>query len=124
MIEALRKTGVPENAFGFEGSVQNRLDSEALEKLVAWKAWSGVDNDGMRFIQQISEDGRIAFHNNASLLVGTTWTEDDKFFVKFRTSMLGRKDCGHIYRNPAVTRHEQNEYVRVALGTIYYFTVQ
>jgi adenylate cyclase len=123
MIDGLRKAGVPENAFGFEGSAQNRLDSEALEKLTVGQAWSGIDNQGGRFVQQISADGRIAFKNDTTLLVGTVWIEQDMFCVKFRSNLLGRNDCGYVYRNQEGSRDQQSEYVWAATGAIYYFSV-
>lgn len=122
MIEGLRKAGVPENAFGFEGRESDRLDSEALQQLVDGRAWRGVDNYGMDFIQQISEDGRIAFRNDTTMMVGSAWVENGMFCVKFRSNVMGRNDCGYVYRNPDGNREQQNEYVRVALGSIYYFS--
>jgi len=123
MLDGLRKAGVPENAYGFEGSAENRLDSDVLEKLTVGKGWSGVDNAGMQFTQQISADGRIAFKNDTTLLAGTAWIEQDKFCVKFRSNLLGRNDCGHVYRNQDGSRDQQNEYVWAAAGAIYYFSV-
>ena len=124
MVEGLRKAGIPENPFGYEGKMQDRLDSDALKKLIAGKTWRGSDNLGVRFVQEVSTDGRVAFRNNTSILVGTAWVEEDMFCVKFRSNMLGRKDCGYVYRNPNGTRDAQNEYVRLALGNLYYFTVE
>ena len=122
MIGAFRKLGIPENAFGFEGSAESRLDSEALENLAVGRIWRGVDNLGVSFVQQVSEDGRIAFRDNTSLMAGTAWIDKDMFCVRFSSNMGGRDDCGHIYHNPNGSSDEQNEYVRVALGNIYYFS--
>jgi adenylate cyclase len=123
MMDGLRKAGVPENAFGFEGSAQDRLDSVALTKLSVSKAWTGVDHTGLRFTQQISADGRIAFSNATTMLVGTVWVERDMLCVKFRSNILGRNDCGPVYRNPGGSHDQQNEYVWAAVGAIYYFSV-
>jgi tetratricopeptide (TPR) repeat protein len=123
MIDGLRKAGVPENAYGFEGSTENRLDSDVLKKLTVGKSWSGVDNLGLQFTQQISADGRIAFKNDTTLLAGTAWIEQDKFCVKFRSNLLGRNDCGYVYRNQDGSRDQQNEFVWAATGAIYYFSV-
>ena len=124
MIDGLRKGGFPEHAFGFEGRTENRLDSEDLMELTAAKAWRGIDILGADFVQQISDDGRIAFRNDNTLLVGNAWVEDDMFCVKFPSNVLGRDDCGYVYRNPGGTPGEHNEYVRAALGNIYYFSVE
>ena len=124
MIGALRKAGVPPNAYGFEGSSADRLGADELQTLVTGNAWVGTDGLGMHFVQQISADGRIAFRNSTSLLVGKSWIDSDRLCVRFRTSMQGRDDCGYVYRNPNGSAAEQNEYVRVALGSIYYFSLK
>jgi hypothetical protein len=79
---------------------------------------------GVSFIQQISGDGRIAFSNEYTMLVGTTRVEGNSLCVIFSSSLMGREDCSYIYRNPGGTREEQNEYVRLSLGTVFYFTAR
>ncbi len=122
MIDGLRKAGVPENAFGFEGKNENRLSTESLEKLAIGKAWSGIDGFGRPFDQQISDDGRIAHNNHVTLLAGKVWIEEDKLCVRFRSNILGRDDCGYVYRNQNGSRDQKNEYVWSAIGNIYYFS--
>ena len=78
----------------------------------------------MKFVQQISGEGNIAFRSESSLLVGTAWVENDMFCAGFRTSLFGRKDCGYVYYNPEGTQQERNEYIRTALGRIYYFSAE
>ena len=123
MLEGLRKAGVPENAYGFRGKKEDRLDSNSLKGLLE-KTWRGSDNTGMRFVQQISGDSNIAFRSESSLLVGTAWIENDMFCARFRTSLLGRKDCGYVYHNRGGTQNDRNEYIRTALGQIYYFSAE
>jgi len=122
MIDGLRKAGVPENAFGFEGKIESRIDSESLEKLTVGKAWSGIDGFGRPFDQQISDDGRIAHNNHATLLVGKVWIEQDKLCVRYRSNILGRDDCGYVYHNQDGSRDQKNEYVWAAIGNIYFFS--
>ncbi len=124
MISALRKAGVPENAYGYTELPENRLDTDELEALVKFQTWSGKDAMGVSFIQQISGDGRIAFSNEYTMLVGTTRVEGNSLCVIFSSSLMGREDCSYIYRNPGGTREEQNEYVRLSLGTVFYFTAR
>jgi len=123
MIDGLRKAGVPEHAFGFEGNPQDRVDSTELKFLIDDTAWSGVDHSGTRFVLQVNADGRIAIKNRSTLLVGTAWVEENTFCVKFKSNILGRNDCGFIYRNPGGSREQKNEYVWAAVGAIYYFSV-
>jgi adenylate cyclase len=123
MIEGLRMAGVPENAFGFEGKTEDRIYTESLEKLTIGKAWRGIDGFGRPFDQQISKDGRIAYNNHVTLLVGKVWIEGDKLCVRFRSNILGRDDCGYVYRNQDGSREQNNEYVWTAIGNTYYFSV-
>ena len=122
MIDGLRKAGVPETAFGFEGKVENRLDTESLSKLTVGKAWSGIDGFGNSFDQQISRDGRIAYNSHETLLVGRVWIEENKLCVRYRSNILGRDDCGYVYRNQDGNREQRNEYVWAAIGNVYYFS--
>jgi len=123
MIDGLRKAGIPENAFGFEGKAADRINAESLGKIAVDKAWSGIDGFGRPFDQQISKDGRIAYNNHVTLLVGKVWIAEDKLCVRFRSNILGRDDCGYVYRNPQGSRELENEYVWAAIGNTYYFSV-
>jgi tetratricopeptide (TPR) repeat protein len=123
MIDGLRKAGVPENAFGFEGKTEDRINSEPLEKLTVGKAWSGIDGYGRPFEQQISKDGRIAYNNHVTLLVGKVWIAGDKLCVRFHSNIMGRNDCGYVYHNQDGSRDQNNEYVWTAIGNTYYFSV-
>ncbi|MBT8435375.1 MAG: winged helix-turn-helix domain-containing protein [Gammaproteobacteria bacterium] len=123
MIDGLRKAGVPEHAYGFEGNAEDRLDSNTLEELAMDKAWSGADSSGTPFTQQFSRDGRIAFKNKSTLMVGAFRIKQDMLCVNFPSNILGRDDCGNVYRNQGGSRNRQNEYVWAATGAIYYFSV-
>jgi TolB-like protein/class 3 adenylate cyclase/Flp pilus assembly protein TadD len=122
-IEALRKAGVPDWPYGYQPSLADRLDRESLEALTFGRTWAGYDSAGARFVQEFNEDGRVAFRGRASLLVGTARLEADMLCVKFPAELLDREDCGYVYRTPGDTPEGATEYVRVALGDIYYFSV-
>ena len=124
MITALRKAGVPDNAFGFEGNPVDQLGSAELKELIAGNAWTGADYYGSDFVQQVTDEGGIAFRNSTSMLAGDAWIDGDRFCVRFSADLLGRDDCGPVYRNPDGTTQERNEYVRVALGNLYYFSLK
>lgn len=123
MMGALADAGVPEWPFGFEPTTDNRLDESALRKITSGHKWTGNDFRGNRFVQQLTEDGRVAFRGHASLLTGSFHLEGNLLCVKFPGTLLGREDCGYVYRNPDGTPEERNEYVRVSIGDIYYFSV-
>lgn len=62
--------------------------------------------------------------NDATNRTGTARIEGDLLCVEFPAAVLGRRDCGYVYRNPRGTPQEHNEYVRVALRAIYHFSVK
>ncbi len=124
MISALRRAGVPEHPFGFKGRAADGLNTNELETLIAGNTWVGVDYLGSEFVQQISDEGKIAFRNSNSMLVGEAWVEQDKFCVNFSANMQGRDDCGPVYHKPSGTVSGKNEYIRVALGNLYYFSLK
>ena len=123
LIGALRKADIPEWPYGYQSRVEDRLDSLALEALMSGRTWVGHDFSGAPFIQQFTDDGRIALRSRASLLSGTAQIRDDMVCIRYPAALLGREDCGYVYRNASGSPEEENEYVRVALGEIYYFSV-
>ena len=123
MIDGLRKAGVPEFAYGFEGNPQHLIKSEELEALTKGGAWIGSDQSGANFVQQITPDGRIAFRNHNTLLVGKAWTNQDMFCVKYPSNMRGQDDCGNVFHNPDGNPENQNQYIWAAAGAIYYFSI-
>jgi TolB-like protein/class 3 adenylate cyclase/tetratricopeptide (TPR) repeat protein len=122
-LEALRTAGVPAWAYGYQPRLEDRLNRDSLEELTFGRTWAGYDSAGAQFVQEISEDGRIAFRSRASLLVGTARLKTDMLCVKFPAALLDREDCGYVYRTPGDTPEGATEFVRVALGDIYHFSV-
>ena len=100
------------------------MNANELEALIAGNSWVGIDYLGSEFVQQVSDEGKIAFRNSNSMLLGKAWIAQDKFCVNFSASMQGRDDCGAIYHNPSGTVSGENEYIRVALGNLYYFSLK
>ena len=123
MLDGLRRAGIPENAYGFEGRDEERLNFDALQEITVGRSWSGTDSSGLDFTQQTSDDGRIAFKNPSSLMIGSYRVEQEMLCVNFPSNILGRDDCGAVYRNRGGNREQQNEYVWAATGAIYYFSV-
>ncbi len=124
MIQALAKAGMPTWAYGYQPTVENKLDSDALEKLTVGRTWVGRVFAGDAFIQQFNEDGRVALKSRTSLLVGTMRIHDDMVCIQIPAALLGREDCGSVYRNPGGTHEREDEYARVALGEIYFFSTE
>jgi TolB-like protein/class 3 adenylate cyclase/cytochrome c-type biogenesis protein CcmH/NrfG len=122
-LGALAKAGIPAWAFGYEPHRDDILDAESLGTLTVGRTWSGHDWRGGGFIQQFTKDGRVAFRGRTSLQTGTARVHRGMLCVTFPAAMLGREDCGYVYRNPNGSANAHNQYVRVALGQIYYFSV-
>ena len=123
VLDALRDAGVPEWPFGHQGREEDRLDVAAMKEIVFGKTWSGIVNQKIPFIQQIDEDGVIAYRSANSLNIGKAFIEDGMLCTQSKTSRLGRKQCGFIYRNPDGTSKENNEYVYVNIFSLMKFGV-
>ncbi|MDZ7829785.1 MAG: winged helix-turn-helix domain-containing tetratricopeptide repeat protein [Halofilum sp. (in: g-proteobacteria)] len=123
MMAALEKAGVPEWPFGFEPARAERLDESELRRITVGRTWTGNDFRGNRFIQQFTNDGRVAFRGHSSLLTGSFDLRDNLLCVQYPGTLLGREDCGQVYRNPDGTPEQRNQYVRVSIGDIYYFSL-
>jgi adenylate cyclase len=122
-LGALAKAGVPAWAYGYEPRQTDLLDAESLRDLTLGRTWSGQDSRGGHFIQQFTRDGRVALRGRTSLRTGTARVHQGMLCVRFPAALLGREDCGYVYRNPNGSADAHNQYVRVALGQIYYFSV-
>ncbi len=124
VLGALKKAGVPEWPYGYQPVREYRLDGQSLDEITFGRVWIGRDSNGVVFIQQFTDDGRVAFRGRASLLTGTVRLDADLLCIEFPGALLGREECGYIYLNPDGSAEQQSEYVRVALGDIYYFSVK
>ncbi len=122
-LEALRKAGVPDWPYGYQPPLADRLNRDSLGALTFGRTWAGYDSAGARFVQEFNEDGRVVLRSRASLLVGTARLKADMLCVKFPAALLDREDCGYVYRTPGDTPEGATEFVRVALGDIYHFSV-
>ncbi len=124
VIGALAKAGMPAWPYGHKPREVERLDGAAVQALALGHSWVGRDSTGAEFFQQFTDDGRIALRSRGLLLTGTARIEGDLLCVEFPAAVLGRRDCGYVYRNPRGTPQEHNEYLRVALRAIYHFSVK
>jgi adenylate cyclase len=124
-LAVLRKAGVPEWPYGFQGRAEDRLDGSAIDALTHDRTWAGHDAGGWGpFIQEFDEDGNVVFKGFNSLLTGKATVEGDRLCIRFPSRNLGRKQCSHLYRNPEGTPEEQNEYVMVADTLILKFSIK
>jgi TolB-like protein/class 3 adenylate cyclase/cytochrome c-type biogenesis protein CcmH/NrfG len=122
MIEALRKAGLPEWPFGYEGRAEDRLDGSALKTLTLGRTWIGHTSAGLQFIQEIGTDGKFAFRCTRSFFTGNASVQSDMLCRKSAANLMGRKLCGYVYRNPKGTLEENNAYVYVSPTSLMFFS--
>ncbi|MFQ5757637.1 MAG: hypothetical protein ACE5H7_16285, partial [Acidiferrobacterales bacterium] len=123
-LDSLRKAGIPEWPFDYEGRVEDRLDEPAIRSLTFGRTWIGQFENGTSFVQENNTDGRIAFQSPGFLRTGTVWVEGGMLCNHFPASLVSRKQCSYVYRNPDGTPGESNEYVVVSPTSILYFSVR
>lgn len=104
-LAALRAAGLPEWPFGYRGNLEQRLDANALRDLVYGRTWVGELSGGTPFVQQIDTDGTVAFRSVTNLLIGEASVEQGQLCLRFEAALLGRKQCGFVYRDPDSPEH-------------------
>ncbi|MHC4707773.1 MAG: tetratricopeptide repeat protein, partial [Planctomycetota bacterium] len=122
IIEALRRAGLPERPFGYEGSAEDRLDGSALKTLALGRTWVGHTGAGLQFMQEIGADGKVAYRSTQSFITGNAFVQGDMLCLKSAYFLMGRKRCGYVYRNPEGTLEENNAYVYVSPTDLMFFS--
>jgi TolB-like protein/class 3 adenylate cyclase/cytochrome c-type biogenesis protein CcmH/NrfG len=122
LLDALRKAGLPEWPFGYEGRAEDRLDGSALKTLALGRTWVGQTSTGLQFMQQIGADGKVVYRSTQSLITGNASVQGDMLCLKSAHYLMGRKRCGYVYRNPGGTLAENNKYVYVSPTSLLFFS--
>jgi TolB-like protein/class 3 adenylate cyclase/Flp pilus assembly protein TadD len=122
IIEALRKAGLPEWPFGYEGRAEYRLDGIELKTLTLGRTWVGHTGAGLKFMQEISADGKVAYRSKQSFITGNASVQGDMLCLKSVYFLMGRNRCGYVYRNPGGTLEENNAYVYVSPTDLMFFS--
>ncbi len=124
-LEGLRMAGLPEWPFGHEARPEDRLDQRAFEDLVFGRTWLGRTRGGDQFIQQFSDDGTFAYRDApGNLRTGAARVEGNMYCERTEIFLLGRPDCGYLYRNPEGRPEDGNEYVHLGVNTVRTFSVK
>jgi len=131
-IAALRKAGLPQWPYDYDGRAENRLKGSEIQRLIHDRSWYGHRVGAEEFIRENSKEGLVSFRDpkahpgrsrSAYLLQGTVSIDGDMLCYRYEEFLLGRRYCGYVYRNPEGSHGEKNAYVDVNAIVIDYFTV-
>jgi adenylate cyclase len=121
-IDALRVAGLPEWSFDFRGRDEDRLDASAIRALAGDGTWVGHQHNGAPFVMELSANGDFAMSSQNGIIAGTFTLEDNLFCTRSSATLLGRKFCGPLYRNPQGSSETRDEYVLPDSVTVWYFS--
>jgi adenylate cyclase len=121
-LDALRLAGLPERSFDFRGRDEDRLDAAALRALAGDRTWVGHQHNGASFVMELSANGDFALSSQNNIITGTFTQENDLFCTQSTATLLGRKFCGPVYRNPQGSGETQDEYALPDAVTVWYFS--
>jgi adenylate cyclase len=122
-LDALRLAGFPERAFDFRAQEEDRLDAEAVRALTGDRTWTGRQNNGAPFVMELSANGDFAQSSQNSIITGTFTLEGNLFCTQSAATLLGRKFCAPVYRNPQGSSETQDEYILPDSVTVWYFSL-
>ncbi|MCZ6862907.1 MAG: adenylate/guanylate cyclase domain-containing protein [Alphaproteobacteria bacterium] len=124
-LDALRRAGLPEWPFGYEGNPEYRLNAAALEAITTGHTWTGWDVARKHsFVQEFGAAGTIVYAGGITLMSGATHVQGDMLCMRFESIGMGRVRCGYVYRNPDGTSEEANELTFVDPGWILHFSIK
>lgn len=124
MIEALRKAGLPEWPFRFKVASERKLDGDGLVKISFGRAWQGSNlNVSPQFFQQIQDNGKYAYRDNLAIVTGEYSVDGDRLCQVSANFVMGRRQCGYVYRNLEGNPENRNEYTYVNTHSILTFSV-
>ena len=118
LVDALREAGLPEWPFSFSADEHDRLDGEAIARLVLGHTLQGHIEPGFPTMMQIGLDGRTAYRSSRQFLTETVVVDRDQLCEKSE-NMFGRPDCGPVYRHGSVAGEPSYAYVNSS--KVFYF---
>ena len=88
---------------------------------------------GEDFVRENTRDGLVLYRDpefrggrsrSTYVLIGNVSVEGNRLCYQYGQFLVGRKYCGHVYRNPEGTQRERNEFVDVNPISTDFFSVQ
>lgn len=121
-LDALRAAGMPEWSYDFRGRAEDRLDASAIQALTINHTWIGHQHNGAPFVMELNANGDFALSSQNSMIAGAFTLEDNLFCTRSPATLLGRKFCSPVYRNPNGSSEKRDEYVLPDSVTVWYFS--
>ncbi len=119
LLDALREAGLPEWPFSFSAEEHDRLNGEAIARLVLGHTLQGRIEPGLPALMQIGQDGKTAFRTSRQFIIETVFVNRDDLCEKSE-GVFGRADCGPVYKWGSAAG--QPSYAYVNSGKVYYFS--
>lgn len=123
LLDALRAAGLPQWPIGYPERPEHRLFGGKIRILTFGRTWKGQDIFGRPFVQEVSEDGKLAFLGATTLLTGSVSVRENRLCRRTEAFLMGREYCGYVYRNPHGTPAAMDEYAYVSAYGIFRFSV-
>ena len=119
-IDALRQAGLPEWPFGFTAGARDQVKGAEIAALVLGHTLQGQLEPGRRpGILQIGQDGNAGFRSTTRMYTETVYVDHD-LLCEQSENMLGRPDCGPVYKRTAAAG--EAGYVYVNSGKLFSFS--
>jgi adenylate cyclase len=122
-LEGLRKAGIPEWPYGFPDRPEDRLDGAQVSALTFGRTWQGQHENGEPFFAQNSADGTTAYRSPSSMRIGDLSLRGDMLCYRSEDFMLGRPNCGYLYRDDAGVGGMKYDYIYLNAFSLMRFSV-
>jgi adenylate cyclase len=119
VLETLRKAGLPEWPFNFSADENDRLNGEAITRLVLGHTLQGRIEPGLPTMMQIDQDGKTAFRSSIQFLTETVFVDRDELCEKSE-NVFGLADCGPVYKRKSADGGPSYAYVNSS--KVFYFS--
>jgi adenylate cyclase len=119
LVDALREAGLPEWPFSFSADEHDRLNGDAIARLLLGHTLHGYIEPGFPTMMQIGQDGKTAFRSSRQFLTEMVLVDRDQLCEKSE-NMFGRADCGPVYRWGDVAGEPTYAYVNSS--KVFYFS--
>jgi len=119
LVETLREAGLPEWPFNFSADENDRLNDDAIARLVLGHTLQGRIEPGVPTMMQIGQDGKTAFRSSSQFLTETVFVDRDQLCEKSE-NIFGLADCGPVYKRKSADGGPSYAYVNSS--KVFYFS--